>query len=156
MATKPFFVPQKEINLFDAMNEELIDEVVGQAVDIYKVVVEETDTNMYGESKDGKKYFSAAFRVNCLISFDEPITNLEEFGSDLNANLEMYFHRTTLKEADFYPEIGDIVYWNEFYLEINSTMEPQLIAGHQGYKHQIKAMAHRTRISNVTLEERPR
>ena len=74
----------------------------------------------------------------------------------LNSNIEIYFHRTTLKEADFYPEIGDIVYWNEFYWEINSTMEPQLIAGHQGYKHQIKAMAHRTRISNVTLEERPR
>ena len=87
---------------------------------------------------------------------DEPEVNLDEFGTDVNATMEMYFHRTTLKEADFYPEIGDIVYWNEFYWEINSTMEPQLIAGHQGYKHQIKAMAHRTRISNVTLEERPR
>ena len=27
MAIKPFFVPQKEIDLFDALNEELIDEV---------------------------------------------------------------------------------------------------------------------------------
>ena len=31
-ATKPFFVPQKEINVIDSMNEELIDEILGQYV----------------------------------------------------------------------------------------------------------------------------
>ena len=36
-ATRPFFVTQKEINLFDHLNEELIDEIVGQLVDIYKI-----------------------------------------------------------------------------------------------------------------------
>ena len=39
MATKPFFVPQKEIDLIDSMNEELIDEIVGQFVDIYKLSI---------------------------------------------------------------------------------------------------------------------
>ena len=50
MANKPFFVPQKEIDLIDSMNEELIDEIVGQTVDIYKITVENTDDNIYGES----------------------------------------------------------------------------------------------------------
>ncbi len=36
-ARRPFFISQKEINLFDFMNEELIDEIVGQTVDIYNV-----------------------------------------------------------------------------------------------------------------------
>ena len=40
--TKPFFVPQKEINLIDSMNEELIDEILGQSVDIYIVSIENT------------------------------------------------------------------------------------------------------------------
>ena len=35
--TKPFFIPQKEFDLINVMNEELIDEIVGQSVDIYKV-----------------------------------------------------------------------------------------------------------------------
>ena len=35
--TSPFFIPQKEIDTIDSMNEELIDEIVGQSVDIYKV-----------------------------------------------------------------------------------------------------------------------
>ena len=34
-ATKPFFVSQNEIDYIDKVNEELIDEIVGQAVDIY-------------------------------------------------------------------------------------------------------------------------
>ena len=153
--TKPFFVPQKEINLFDVMNEELIDEIVGQVVDIYKVEIDETTANVYGESTT--KYFGKGFRVNCLIQFNEPeITIDDNLGSDLNTSIEMYFHRNSLSEANFYPEIGDIVDWNNFYFEINSATEPQLIAGHQNFKHQIKATAHRMRLSSLQIEERPR
>jgi hypothetical protein len=35
--TKPFFIPQKEFDLINQLNEELIDEIVGQSVDIYKI-----------------------------------------------------------------------------------------------------------------------
>ena len=66
----------------------------------------------------------------------------------------MYFHRTTLSEADFYPEIGDIVDWNGTYFEMNSVTEPQLIAGHQNFKHSIIAVAHRSRMSSLQIEER--
>ena len=147
---KPFFIPQKEVQLFDAMNEELIDEIVGQTVDIYKISVDETEENMYGESTT--KYYDKGFRVNCLINFIEPTIDQDEFGADLNTSIEMYFHRKTLKDAGFYPEIGDIVDWNNFYFEMNSVTEPQLIGGHQGFKHQIKAVAHRSRLSSLQIE----
>ena len=155
MATnKPFFVPQKEVNFIDAINEELIDEIIGQTVDIYKIEVDDTDVNLYGESS--VKYFKAAFRVNCLIEFEEPETTLDELGSDYDAKIGMFFHRTTLKEANFYPEIGDIIDWNKHYFEVNSVVEPQLIAGHQDYRHSIQANAHRVRHSALQIEERPR
>ena len=48
MATnKPFFVPQKEVDMIDSVNEELIDEIIGQTVDLYKVEVDDTDVNLY-------------------------------------------------------------------------------------------------------------
>ena len=152
--TKPFFVPSKEIELIDAMNEELIDEIVGQTVDIYKISVDDTEENMYGESTT--KYYDKGFRVNCLILFDEPTVEQDEFGADVNTRIEMYFHRTTLKEAGFFPEVGDIVDWNKFYFEINSVTEPQLIGGHQEFKHDIKVTAHRSRLSSLQIEERPK
>jgi len=154
--TKPFFVPQKEFDLINAMNEELIDEIVGQSVDIYKVNVENTDENVYGESTT--KYYDVGFRVNCLILYNEPEITQDEFGADTNANIEMYFQRENLSSGslNFYPEAGDIVDWNDFYWEINGTTEPQLFAGHPAYKHQIKATAHRSRLSSLQIEERPR
>tara|TARA_R100000152_G_C6597357_1_gene55723 strand:+ start:63 stop:539 length:477 start_codon:yes stop_codon:yes gene_type:complete len=155
--TKPFFVPQKEFDLINAMNEELIDEIVGQSVDIYKVNIDRTDDNIYGESPT--KYYDVGFRVNCLILYNEPeIINQEEFGPDLNTSIEMYFQRENLSSGslNFYPEMGDIVDWNEFYWEINGTSEPQLFAGHPSFKHQIKATAHRARLSSLQIEERPR
>ena len=153
-STKPFFVPSKEIKLIDAMNEELIDEIVGQTVDIYKISVDDTEENMYGESTT--KYYDKGFRVNCLINFVEPEMQQDEFGADLNTTIEMYFHRVTLKDAGFFPEVGDIVDWNDFYFEINSVTEPQLIAGHHEFKHEIKAIAHRSRLSSLQIEERPK
>ena len=70
MANKPFFVPQKEIDLIDVMNEELIDEIIGQTVDIYKISIDNTEENLYGESST--KYYNDGFRVNCLINWSEP------------------------------------------------------------------------------------
>jgi len=154
MATKPFFIPQEEIDLFDVLNEELIDEIIGNYVDIYKVSIDDTTDNIYGESST--KYFEKGFRVNCLISFAEPTIEQDDLGPDFMSNIEMFFHRTTLEEAGFYPEIGDICDWNKIYWEINTITEPQLISGHPEFSHSIKATAHRMRLSNLQIEERPR
>ena len=154
--TSPFFIPQKEMNLINDMNEELIDEIVGQSVDIYKINVENTDENVYGESTT--KIYDKGFRVNCLLMYNEPETLQDDFGPDYNANIEMYFQRANLSSGslNFYPEIGDIVDWNDMYWEISSVVEPQLIAGHPAYNHQVKALANRSRLSSLQIEERPR
>ena len=155
-STKPFFIPEKEISLIDSMNEELIDDVIGQSVDIYKVSIDNTESNIYGESIT--KYYDVGFRVNCLIQFNEPEVSLDEFGTDVDASIEMYFQRNNLASGslNFFPEVGDIVDWNEFYWEINGVTEPQLIGGHPKYKHSIKTTAHRSRLSSLQIEERPR
>ena len=153
-ATKPFFIPIKEVNVIDSMNEELIDEILGQFVDIYKVSIDDTESNVYGES--ATKFYNVGFRVNCMLNYNEPETIQDEFGPDVNAN--MYFQRNNLSSGslNFFPEVGDIVNWNEHFWEINSVTEPQLIGGHQGFKHNIVANAHRSRLSNLQIEERPK
>ena len=154
--TNPFFLPKKEFDLINSMNEELIDEIVGQSVDVYKINIEQTDDNIYGESST--KYYDVGFRVNCLIQFNEPEVNQDEFGADTTGDIEMYFQRQNLASGslNFFPEIGDIVDWNDTYWEIDGVTEPQLVAGHPAYKHQIKATAHYARLSSLQIEERPR
>ncbi len=154
--TKPFFIPQKEFDLLNQMNEELIDEIIGQSVDIYKVNIDKTEDNMYGEST--AKYYDIGFRVNCLIEYAEPTIEQDEFGADLNSNITMFFQRENLSSGslNFYPEMGDIVDWNDYYWEINGTTEPKLFGGHPNFKHNIVATAHRSRLSSLQIEERPK
>ena len=154
--TKPFFVPQKEFDLINSMNEELIDELIGQSVDIYKVNINKTDENIYGESTT--KYYDIGFRVNCLILYNEPEIIQDEFGADTSADIEMYFQRENLSSGslNFHPEVGDIVDWNKQYWEVNGITEPQLVAGHPEYNHSINATAHKARLSSLQIEERPK
>ena len=157
MANKPFFIPKKEITFIDAVNEEFIDELAGQTVDVYKVSVEDTDTNVYGEAiGGGAKTFRKGYRVNCLILFNEPEVEMTDYGTDNNNSIEIYFHRNSLDGTDFYPEVGDVIDWRDIYFEINGVTEPQLIAGHQDFRHDVKCTANRIRLSSINLEQRVR
>ena len=155
--TKPFFVPQKEFDLINSMNEELIDEIVGQSVDIYKINVDNTEENMYGESTT--KFYDVGFRVNCLIRYNAPeVEQFNDVGPDNNSTIDLMFQRNNLASGslNFMPEAGDICDWNDYYWEINGVTEPQLIGGHPTFNHSIKATAHRSRLSSLQIEERPR
>ena len=114
------------------------------------------DEDVYGEST--AKYYDIGFRVNCLILYNEPVVNQDEFGADTDSDIEIFFQRENLASGslNFVPEIGDIVDWNGNYWEINGTTEPQLFAGHPNFKHNIVATAHRSRLSSLQIEERPR
>ena len=96
--------------------------------------------------------------MNCLIEYAQPEIIQDEFGADLNGNITMFFQRENLSSGslNFYPEIGDIVDWNDYYWEINGTTEPQLFGGHPNFKHNIVATANRSRLSSLQIEERPR
>ena len=156
-ATKPFFISTKEINLIDSMNEELIDEMVGQSVDIYKLNVDNTKSNIYGESNT--KYYNVGFRVNCLIRYNAPeVEQFQEAGPDTNSTIDLMFQRNNLASGslNFYPEAGDICDWNSWYWEINGVTEPQLVGGHPEFNHTIKATANRSRLSSLQIEERAR
>jgi len=156
-ATRPFFISQKEIDLVDHMNEELIDDIVGQSVDIYKIAPEHTNSNIYGESTT--KYFNVGFRVNCLIRYNAPeVEQFNEVGTDSNSTIDLMFQRNNLASGslNFFPEAGDVCDWNDWYWEVNGVTEPQLIGGHPGFNHAIKATAHRSRLSSINIEERPR
>ena len=81
-----------------------------------------------------------------------------EVGPDVNSSIDLMFQRNNLASGslNFYPEAGDICDWNKIYWEVNGVTEPQLIGGNPNFSHAIKATAHRSRLSSLQIEERPR
>jgi len=124
------FTLDRDIRFFEGISRELVDAVVTTGVIIYKLIIEESKTNLYGESLS-KTYFQGV-ECNSIIQRDETAANYEGFGSDTNQTVQFRFNRFTLEDKNIYPEIGDIIFHNDAYFEIDNVNEDQLIGGRTG------------------------
>ena len=150
------FALARDIKFFEGISREVVDAIVETTVVLYKLIIEDSITNLYGESLN-KTYYQG---VECaaMIQREDTATNYEGFGSDQSQNVEFRFNRFTLKEKDFYPEIGDIIFHNDAYFEISNVREDQLIAGRvesgDGQNFSIVCQTFMTRRSSIQTEMR--
>jgi len=121
------FGGSRDINLFRSINKELLHDIIEQQVGYYKIQLDKTNSNIYGESSN-KTYYSPVL-IPCLIYRNPQDTQSDQFGSDIKHPNQFAFLREDLIEADVYPEIGDVILWQEKYYEAESLIENQLILG---------------------------
>ena len=145
------FVQQKDLAFFEKISKELVDVVVQTTVEIFKLSLSETKTNLYGESL-GKSYLPV--QCACLIERDESSIEYEGFGPDRAQNVEFRFNRFTLEEKNLYPEIGDIIFHNNAYFEIDKVGQNQLVYGRPEEKFSIICSTFMVRRSQLNIEER--
>jgi len=136
------FGGNRDISLFRHVNRELMNNIIEQKVGYYKIVLDRSPSNMYGESL--QKTYNDPVLINCLIERGDtnPLTN--DFGMDVTRNIKCRFLRDDLTGLDLsnevgadgrgftyniYPEVGDIVMWNNDYYEVNNVNENQLVVG---------------------------
>ena len=146
------FALDRDIRFFEGISRELVDAVIETAVVLYKLVIAETKTNLYGESLN-KTYYQGV-QTTCMIDRADTSVTYEGFGSDQSQTVEFRFNRFQLEETGFYPEIGDIIYHNDAYFEIDNVREDQLIGGQTGNKFSIICSTFMTRRTSIQTEER--
>jgi|TARA_Y100000996_G_C22236481_1_gene525884 hypothetical protein len=152
------FLPQRDLNVFERVNKELIgdlqsgkDGIINQQVVLYKVSVQDTMTNLYGEASGGKR-FKPGVKFACLIDAADFDYNNDEFGPDEQQTADFHILRQTLIDLNLVPEVGDILEWNWAHFEINSINENQLIGGIQNNNWSVSCTTHRIRYSNLGVE----
>ena len=132
----------RDISLFRHLNRELINNIIEQKVGYYKINLDKTTSNVYGESS--KKIYNDPVLVNCLIERGDTESTTDDFGMDITRTIKCRFLRDDLAGIDLstelpadgkgftyniVPEIGDVVLWNNDYYEVNNVNENQLVVG---------------------------
>ena len=121
------FGSQRDFALLVNINRELLSDVVEQEILYYKMSLEQTQANIYGEATD--KVFWSPVKLNCLIKRGYQQTTVDDFGQNNNHDVEFAFLRQDLKDVNTFPEVGDIIMWHEDYYEVDNTTENQLFLG---------------------------
>ena len=152
------FLPQRDLNVFERVNKELIgdlrlgkDGIINQQVVLYKVSVQDTQTNMYGEAAGGKKWKDGV-KFACLVDAADFDWNNDEFGPDSQQTADFHILRQTLQDLSLVPELGDVIEWNWAYFEVSSINENQLIGGQQDNNWTVSCGTFRVRFSNLNIE----
>lgn len=148
----PRFALDRDIRFFEGISRELVDAVIETTVVLFKLAIEDISTNLYGESLN-KTYYQGT-ECSAVIERDDSGVSYEGFGSDSAQNVEFRFNRFTLKDKNFYPEIGDIIMHNDAYFEIDNVREDQLVGGQSDEKFSIICSTFMTRRSSIQTEMR--
>jgi hypothetical protein len=146
------FTLSRDIKFFEGISRELVDAVIETAVVLYKLVIEDSKTNLYGESLN-KTYYQGV-ETTAVIEREPSASEYEGFGADKNQSAEFRFNRFTLEDTGFYPEVGDIIFHNNGYFEIDNVREDQLIGGQVNNKFSIICSTFMTRRSTIQTEMR--
>ena len=121
------FGSNRDFDLLVNINRELLKDVVEQEILYYKVSLEDTISNLYGESLN-KSYWEP-LKLNCLITRGDQVITSDDFGPDLSREASFAFIRQDLSDVSVVPEVGDIVMWHEDYYEVDTVRENQLFVG---------------------------
>ena len=121
------FGSNRDFNLLVNINRELLKDIIEQEVGYYKLSLDDTQANIYGESLE--KIYLNPVKLNCVITRGDQVIDLDEFGPDLGRNVSFAFIREDLVDANTVPEVGDVVMWHEDYYEVDTVRENQLFLG---------------------------
>lgn len=121
------FGSKRDIGTFKGISREVISTVVSQQCGYYKVVLDDTPTNVYGESTS-KNYIGPVL-IDCLIVRGDYSYSTGDFGPDVSRDVTFRFLKDHLVEANIFPEVGDVIMYEEFYYLVDDINENQLIIG---------------------------
>lgn len=161
----PLFGSARDASLIRRLNREMMQRIVGIEVAIYKLALDETIANIYGESSD-KRYYSPV-RVYAMIQKDDTTSTNSLTGEiDNEQTITFGFLRDDLVDINLVLEVSDIIMWDGgYYLvdNISSTnywwnRNPDTLIAYQqgevgefGYSVSLVAETHRTSMDSLSI-----
>ena len=146
------FLQTRDIEFFKSIARELVDDVVQNTIVLFKINMNETKVNIYGESLN--KTWYPGVELYALYSKNPEDVVYEGFGPEMQQNITFKLDRVMCEEKNVYPEIGDIIFFDTSYYEIDNTNEIQFIGGSPDNNFSIVCETFMVTKSNLNIEER--
>ena len=122
------FGGQRDARFLAAINAELINAIIDTEIEFFKLLVDASNANIYGESE--RKAYYDSILIPCLITKDDKTSNMDDYGHTYTRTATFAISRDILERAAFYPEVGDIVFWDNEYYELDSVDANQYYVTH--------------------------
>jgi hypothetical protein len=155
MSMQGRYFSERDLKLVNSFNGELMGDIIQTIVQIFKISPTETQTNLYGETdqQTGKYYFPPV-AVSVIIDRGDIRTDDESFGPDREQTSVFKFREEMLKIVDVYPQVGDLVLFNERYYEIDNVVQEQFLGGQSEKSLSIICNTHYARFSKINILDR--
>ena len=147
------FGGMRDAKFLAAINSELINAIIDTEIEFFKLQLEQSATNIYGES-ERKAYYDSVL-IPCIITKDEKSSAMDDYGHTYTRTSKFAISRDLLERVSLYPQPGDIIFWDNEYFEIDNVDANQYFTGKNpetwpngsshGYSVSIVCDAHATR-----------
>lgn len=156
MGLRGRYFSERDLQFLGSINGELMGDIMEVLVDIFKVSPRDTVTNIYGEtSSETGKIYLPAIRLSTIVDRPEMTAIADDFGPDRNQNHVFKFRESVCRDLNYYPTIGDIVFWNDRYYELDNVVQEQLLGGQTEKSWSIICNAHYTKLSKLNIAQNP-
>lgn len=122
------FGRSRDINLFTTVTRELMGDIITQQCSFYKLRLEQTTFNLYGEAAGGK-FYDGPVIFNCLINREDQTYSEDDFGVDFSWIINFFFLREDLSNTQVVPEVGDLILYQNGYYQIDNITANQYLFG---------------------------
>lgn len=144
----------RDMKVISSFNAELMGDWIQTQIFIFKICPQETKVNIYGETGTEGKMFWPGVEITSLIDRADIDTSYDEFGPDRNQSVVFKMREDMMKLINIYPEVGDVIKFNERFHEIDNVVQEQFLGGQAEKSFSIIVNTHYTRLSNVNIVER--
>jgi len=134
------FGQSRDISMFRYVNRELMGNIISQQAAFYKLRLNQTNFNMYGEAAE-QKYYDGPILLYTLIDLPDQEFPTDDMGvsfswkptfkflrDDLLDKLKDY-NEDTIYGANLVPQVGDVILYETSYYEVINTNAAQYFVG---------------------------
>jgi hypothetical protein len=145
------FITPRELDFINDTTKELIKDVVGQKIYLYRVRPDVTNIHaIYEEAID--KLFDPPIMIECRVQYEPEDVRANKFGSEEYYTLNVYFHARDLVERDIDIREGDFFNFDATWFEVVKSTINSIVYGQIEHSMGVHVICKQARQGLIDIE----